>query len=194
MRVWHPWKKHTLFLSVYIFIHLTKYNNKNDSKIDINATLPIGKIFYCGKFSPGLLDFLIIPSSYTHASSWCKMLKETCTQKCHTKCVRVTHAKESRGPNVSTILLACLNSSNVFYSFQYARQFEINYPSIHPSEEEDLTYSCSSGIWQTQMDTAAGKNCGMNHTTSLDVLVVKHLSIHNGNCWKNRLNTQGTQP
>jgi hypothetical protein len=47
--------------------------------------------------------------------------------------VRVIHAKESRGPNVSTILLACLDSSNVFYSFQYARrrQCEINYPSIH---------------------------------------------------------------
>jgi hypothetical protein len=25
------------------------------------------------------------------------------------------HAKESRGPNVSTILLACLDSSNAFY-------------------------------------------------------------------------------
>jgi hypothetical protein len=124
------------------------------------------------------------------------MLKETYTQKCHTKCVKVIHAKESRGPNVSTILLACLDSSNVFSSFQYARrgQFEINYPSIHPSKEEDLTYSCSSGIWQTQMDTAAGKNCGMNHATSLDVLVVKHLSIHNGNRRKNHLNTQDTQP
>ncbi len=48
--------------------------------------MPIGKIFYCGKFSPGLLDFLIIPLSYTHALSRCKMFKETYTQKCHTKC------------------------------------------------------------------------------------------------------------
>jgi hypothetical protein len=49
--------------------------------------------------------------------------------------VRVIHAKESKEPNVSTILLACLDSSNAFYSFQYARrrQFEINYPSIRPS-------------------------------------------------------------
>jgi hypothetical protein len=70
----------------------------------------------------------------------------------------------------------------IHFNMQEWRQFEINYPSIHPSEEEDLTYSCSSGIWQTQMDIAAGKNCGMNHATSLDVLVVKHLSIHNGNC------------
>jgi len=82
----------------------------------------------------------------------------------------------------------------LFIHFNMQEQEIWNKLPIHPSEEEDLTYSCSSGIWQTQMDTAAHKNFAMNHTTSLDVLVVKHLSIHNGNCWKNHLNTQGTQP
>jgi len=62
------------------------------------------------------------------------MLKETYTQKCHTKCVRVIHAKESRGPNVSTILLACFDFFQcfLFISICRSRQLEINYPSIHP--------------------------------------------------------------